>query len=172
MEDLKDMIHQTYGNKIRIRVCGLCIQEEKVLLIKHKGLGKKGILWAPPGGGIEFTETAETSLIREFREETGLDIEVKKFLFAYEFIEPPLHTIELFFEVIQKGGSLMRGHDPEMTNKNQILDEVKFYPISEILHSDLDLFHGIFKMIENPNNLINLNGYIKYDNSMSKGRKS
>jgi 8-oxo-dGTP diphosphatase len=169
MQELKDMIHQTFGNKVRIRVCGLCIEEEKVLLIKHKGLGKKGILWAPPGGGIEFTESAESSIIREFREETGLEIEVQKFLFIYEYIEAPLHTIELFFLVTSKGGSLRKGYDPEISDHDQILEEIKFYPITEILRSEVDLFHGIFRIIQDPLELINLNGYYKYENSMSKG---
>jgi 8-oxo-dGTP pyrophosphatase MutT (NUDIX family) len=43
--------------------------DNRVLLIKHKRLGK----WLPPGGELEPDETPLEAAIRELREETGLE---------------------------------------------------------------------------------------------------
>ena len=99
-------IAEIYGNRVRIRVCGLCWQEGSLLLIKHK-MGPEGF-WAPPGGGLEYGESLEDTLRREFLEETGLDVVSEKFLFGCEFIKPPLHAVELFFNVRIVGGKLKK----------------------------------------------------------------
>lgn len=99
MEDINNEIVSSFGNKLRIRVCGICIEENKILLVRHHSIGQSGILWAPPGGGMVYGETSEAALVREFVEETGLDIQVEHFLCVNEYLTPPLHAIELFFMV-------------------------------------------------------------------------
>ncbi len=113
MNNMQDIIHATFGGKVRVRACGILIKEDAVLLLKHKGIGKKGYLWAPPGGGVEFKATIEQTLKREFKEECGIEIKVKDFLFLNEFIEDPLHAIELFYRVEQVSGVINIGNDPE-----------------------------------------------------------
>ena len=107
-------IAEVYGNKVRIRVCGLCWKGESVLMVKHK-FGEKDF-WAPPGGGVEFGESIHSALKREFLEETGLQVNVQKFLFGCEFVKASLHAIELFFEVEWVSGELIKGDDPELSN--------------------------------------------------------
>src|SRR5688572_12398154 len=96
-------IHSLYGEKIRVRVCGLCWQDGRLLMVKHNGLAEGGF-WAPPGGGLEFGENLHVRLEKEFIEETGLQISVGEFQFGCEFIQTPLHAIELFFQVSVNGG--------------------------------------------------------------------
>ncbi len=50
----------------------LIIKNNKVLLVHHKKLG----VWLYPGGHVEDTETPDEALVREVKEETGLDIEI------------------------------------------------------------------------------------------------
>ncbi|MBU4204756.1 NUDIX hydrolase [Patescibacteria group bacterium] len=50
----------------------LIIDNGKVLLVHHKKLG----VWLYPGGHIEKNETPEQTVIREVKEETGLDVEI------------------------------------------------------------------------------------------------
>ena len=89
-------------------------------------------MWSPPGGGVEFGETCEETVIREFMEETGLKTEIKAFLFANEYIDQQIHAIEMFYHVVPVGGSLKLGGDPEMESEKQILEEARFFSMSEI----------------------------------------
>ncbi|MBO9700850.1 MAG: NUDIX hydrolase [Sporocytophaga sp.] len=159
MEEHHQEIINTYGNKIRVRVCGLLFRNSDILLVKHLTIGKNKFFYAPPGGGVDFGESAEESLIREFYEETGLIVRIKSFLLTHEYLEPPLHAIELFFEVEEIGGTLSLGTDPEMGLENQIIKEVKFWSLSEIQKNDASLFHNIFSLAKTTTELLNLKGY-------------
>jgi len=59
---------------------GVCAADGKVLLCKAKG-GSSTYL---PGGHIEFGETAAEALVREMKEESGLDVEVGRLLGVLE----------------------------------------------------------------------------------------
>ena len=56
---------------------GYLIKDDKALLVHHKKFDK----WTPPGGHIEEDETPNQALIREWKEELNLDIDI---LPAYE----------------------------------------------------------------------------------------
>lgn len=124
MSDIKDTIHSYYGNRIRVRACGIALKNTELLLVKHAFLNDSGVFWNPPGGGVEENETVTDALKREFREECGLAVEVGKLLFINEFVQLPLHGIELFFEVKVLGDTLMMGSDPEMAANEQLIKEV------------------------------------------------
>ncbi len=153
-------IDNLYGNKIRVRACGVCVVDNTLLMANHRGL-TDGDFWAPPGGGIEWNETAHQALRREFREETNLTIEVGDLLFTAEYYQPPLHAIELFFGVERQLGSLKTGSDPEMNSGEQIISEVRFLSWDEILGLNPKHLHGIFKYTPNPRGIIDLRGYFK-----------
>jgi len=145
MAGITKEIETVFGNQLRLRVSGICIQKDSVLLIKHQSIGKKGILWAPPGGGLKFGETIHDALKREFLEETGLSIEVEELILVNEYLENPLHAIELFFKAIVTGGDLIKGTDPEMSFENQLISEIKFLPFSELAVMDPETVHSLFK---------------------------
>ena len=161
MNNLNEELIKNFGNKIRVRACGILVQEGKILLVKHHSLGKCGYLWAPPGGGVNFGETVHESLKREFAEETGLSIEPGEFLFINEYLEAPLHAIELFFKVRATGGKLTRGTDPEL-GQNQIIKEVKFMDARELKTEPAAALHSILKLANFPAELINLKDYYTY----------
>ncbi len=52
------------------------IKDQKILLLKRSDLG----VWEIPGGNIEYGETPYNAAIREAKEETNLDIEIKDIL--------------------------------------------------------------------------------------------
>lgn len=143
-----------YGGKVRVRVCGLCWEEGKLLLVNHKSL-ENANFWSPPGGGLEFGETIEEALKREFLEETGLVIAITGFAFGCEFIRNPLHAVELFFQVTKVGGALITGYDPEL----QLIQGTKFIREDEILQIPPHERHGILRIAHSERGLKQLSGF-------------
>jgi 8-oxo-dGTP diphosphatase len=137
-------VHRQYGNQIRIRVCGVCIEEGKILLLNHIGIRENSDFWCPPGGGLQFGETVEDCLKREFLEETNTEISVGKFLTVNEFVNPPLHAVELFYEVKIISGIPKKGFDPEM--EEQIISDLRWFNLKEI--KDLSV-HNVVLLIMN-----------------------
>ena len=116
-----------FEGKLRIRVCGLLKVDERLLLVRLRSPITKQQIWIPPGGGVEFGESLEIALQREFFEETGLEIEVVKLRHINELIEDSIHAIEFYFDVQQKGGILKLGFDPEYDGKHQLIEELGFF---------------------------------------------
>lgn len=151
-----------YSNQVRVRVCGLLREGNKLLLLKHKSLGSKNVLWLPPGGGIEFGESAREALEREFLEETNLQIEVTSFLFTYEMINQKHHAIELFYEVRRVSGDLKLGTDPELNADSQIIEELALLTFDQIDDMDKETLHGIFSEVKSSESVHRLRGLFSF----------
>lgn len=152
-------IANLFGNRLRIRVCGFCLEDNSVLLIKHINLGNRGIFWSPPGGGMEYGENVGAALKREFLEESGLEIRLIRFLCINEFLEPPLHAIELFFLVNKIGGNLILGVDPEISSENQLIQQTRFFSFQELEKMDKELLHSLFSNLSSLDDIEKLDGY-------------
>lgn len=149
-------VEDIYGHRLRLRVCGLCWRDDALLLANHRGL-TSGDFWAPPGGGVEFGEHLSERLAREFHEETRLLINVGSFRFGCEYIEPPLHAVELFFEAGIAGGKLEKGDDPELP----MIEDVRFLTPAEISRLPPESLHGIFRHVESSTDLKKLTGFFR-----------
>ncbi len=152
------IVNMTYGHKVRVRACGICLKNNDLLMVSHSNLSK-GDFWAPPGGGVEFGQTLEETLIREFNEETGIKVAPGKFLFICEFIKHPLHALELFFEVQYVSGSIRTGIDPEMKEDEQIIKNVRWMTASEIKNHPKEALHGIFAFCDQPEDIVKMSGF-------------
>ena len=159
MQDIHKSIIKKFGNKLRIRVCGLCIEDDKILMVNHHSLNESGEFWGPPGGGMEFGSSAEENLKREFFEETGIRIEVEKFLFVHEYLSPPLHAIELIFKVKRRSGNINIGYDPEMKEEAQIIKDVNFVSLEKLKNMDKGNVHQLFLFIEKIRDIDQERGY-------------
>ncbi|WP_187264698.1 NUDIX domain-containing protein [Pontibacter beigongshangensis] len=148
-----------YADKLRVRVCGICIQENKLLLVRHQSTVQNKAFWSPPGGGLSYGETVEQCLVREFEEETGLQVQVKRFLFVNEFLQEPLHALELFFEVTMVGGELIKGTDPESAIEQQLIEEVTFLNREEINDIPVQDKHRILRYLFSLDDLLGLPHY-------------
>ncbi len=147
-------IETLYGNQIRIRVCGICWRDNKLLMVKHR-LSSSTSFWSPPGGGLTFAESLQDCLKREFKEETGILVEPKEFQFGCEFIQNPLHAVELFFEVNWISGELITGYDPELN----IIEAVRFFDFEELKALEPRQLHGIFQLVKSGEELKSLTGF-------------
>lgn len=70
--------------RFAFRIAGVAILNDKVLL--HRSVQDN--FWALPGGRCEFLESSKDTLIREMKEEIGVEIKIVR----------PLYFIENFFE--------------------------------------------------------------------------
>lgn len=127
-------------------------------------MGNGNVLWSVPGGGMNYGQKAEENLIREFLEETGLKVAVRKYLFVHEYLDPPLHGMEHFFLVRKTGGKLILGTDPELVLSNQILAEIRWMDINELLSLPKVALHQIFWGIKSLKDLVLLRGYFNFEN--------
>lgn len=126
------MSSHPFGDKLRVRVNGILLRDNAVLLVNLKSPTRDEPFWTPPGGGVEFGESMTTALEREFLEETGLAVQVSSLLFVSEYVKPPWHAVELYFKCIELGGELKKGSDPELDSNNQMIQDVQFIPINRL----------------------------------------
>ena len=123
---------ELYRNRIRIRVNGILLQSSSLLMVQIHSPVTDKLVWMPPGGGLEFGESLEACLKREFQEETGAHIKVGEFLFLNELIEGPYHAVEMYYRVRQTGGNIRLGSDPEHDTQSQLLKAIKWQPVSQL----------------------------------------
>ncbi|MCK6617642.1 MAG: NUDIX hydrolase [Cyclobacteriaceae bacterium] len=153
-------IAEKFGNRLRLRVCGLCWDDDRLLMVNHQGLHAHNF-WSPPGGGVEYGQSVTDVLIREIAEETGLTVQVAHLQFVCEYVHHPLHAVELFFFTRKTGGLLVKGSDPEMEAGTQIISEVTFLSWPEIQAIPAAEKHGIFSFCRKADDLKKLTGFFR-----------
>ncbi len=162
-DNISEEIESKFGNQLRMRVNGILIQNEKILMIRHL-MGNDRILWSVPGGGMQFGQNASSNLIREFVEETGLIVAILDYLFVHEYLNPPLHALEHFFSVKWIGGHLKLGTDPELNAENQIIDEIRWMSLKDIQSLTQNSLHPIFWGIKSLDAVGLYKGYFNFEN--------
>lgn len=97
---MADILFKTEDWVFSYRVAGICVQNGKVLLQTTTGEDRS---FAFPGGHVQFGETNEETLIREFQEEIGADIIVGDLKWVAEVFFPwgssSCHQICLYYMV-------------------------------------------------------------------------
>ena len=92
-------------------VDALVFKENNILLVKRGKDPFKG-KWALPGGFIDEEETAEQACRREVKEETSLEVQVKRLHGVFSSpSRDPRNCISIVFVCELEGGELRKGDD-------------------------------------------------------------
>ncbi|MCK4635812.1 MAG: NUDIX hydrolase [Candidatus Moranbacteria bacterium] len=113
-------------NKQKIIVSGILETENGILLAKRP-LTKKiapGI-YHLPGGHVEFGETPEEALVREFMEEFYLKIKVLDIIRAFSYCIAHTHTIGITYKIIVDSIPEEIEFDKKETEQIDWVDEMK-----------------------------------------------
>ena len=167
MDKIEKEIDEKFGRKLRLRVNGVLVQDDKLLMIKHK-MSDEHYFWNVPGGGMDYGSDAVDNLKREFLEETGLEISVNDLLCVHEFLKPPLHAVELYFKVSHVAGKLEKGTDPELAVNRQIISELEFLSVKELAKINKDEKHRLFWELKSFDQLRKWKGYFNFENNCIK----
>lgn len=104
-----DVIYSITKDHPRVGSSGLLIENDKLLM----GLSKKWGRWVIPGGGVDHMESYKDTVVREWREETGLTIEWQSLVDVFEILYEPTkdHRILIYSNVKRIAGELTPGDD-------------------------------------------------------------
>lgn len=135
------------GNDVRIRVAGILIRENRLLLIAHKK--DEEVYWLLPGGGVDYGESLHEALIREFVEELNITVDVEDVALISDSIDPSgnRHVVNMCFLCTYKNGDFILGdehrlYDFRFFDRDELADLNIFPPINGNL---LDIMNGKIK---------------------------
>lgn len=118
---------------------GILEKDNKILFVEYQD--SKGVLYALPGGSQTAGEDLKSALIREFKEETNLDIKPHEIVLVREFIiENPelevwkngIHQVEIIFRCEQT--------DPDQEASIGPLQDIGMLGIRWIARDDIHKF--------------------------------
>lgn len=98
----------------RLAAYAVVVEDGRALLTWYNGAGSVSGTpgWSLPGGGVDFEETVEQAVVREAREETGLDVVLQEPLVVHswtgtsELSGRPYKSVRVVFAASVVGGTL------------------------------------------------------------------
>ncbi|MBQ9121791.1 MAG: NUDIX hydrolase [Clostridia bacterium] len=110
-----------------IRITGILIENNEILLVQQKLSDNRN--WSLPGGRLERGETLSQGLIREMKEETGLDVEIVRMLYLCDVAASFNTILHITFLLKRISGEIEL---PSNEFDENPIHDVKFVPISEL----------------------------------------
>src|SRR5271157_5388251 len=131
------------SSRVRVRVSGLLVQNNSLLLIAHKKRGE--VYWLLPGGGVKYGESLLEALEREFCEELGIDIDVQNLMFVCDSIDPRggKHILNVTFRCTSRHGDYRLGREKRLYdygffNAQDISEKTLYPPVNRTLMAILN----------------------------------
>ncbi|MGB9853981.1 MAG: NUDIX hydrolase [Candidatus Bathyarchaeales archaeon] len=135
------MVKRLYPNQPVVGVGAIIVCNSKILLEKRKSEPGRG-KWSVPGGLVELGENTEQAVIREVKEETGLDVENPELVDVVDNIifdangKIEYHFVIVDYFVRLKGGELKAADDAEEL-RWVALEEAEKYNVTKTLRAFL-----------------------------------
>jgi 8-oxo-dGTP diphosphatase len=133
-------LKRLYPDQPLVGVGALIICKDKMLLEKRRNEPGKG-KWSIPGGLVELGEDIEQTVIREVKEETGLEVEKPELIDVVDQVsldengKVRYHFIIIDYFVKLKGGTLKAASDAA---------ELRWVGLDEVENHDLTITFRIF----------------------------
>ncbi len=119
-----------------VAVGAVVVDHDRLLLIRRGRAPAQG-LWSVPGGRVEHGETLVEAVVRELREETGLEGVCGPLIDWGEHFEGEFHSVIFDFEVT------LVGHDEPVCGDDAV--EVRWVDLPDV--GELPLVEGLAEML-------------------------
>jgi len=139
-----DVIKELYLNTkeyptAKVDIRGLLIKDKKILLVREMNDGK----WSLPGGWADVDYSPKEVIIKEFKEETGIDIIPERLLAVFDKIKHPhppeqFYVYKMVFHCIPISTEINKGFDmldvqyfdadqlPELSENRILASQIRF----------------------------------------------
>ena len=128
-----------------LRTVGVLVKNNRVLVQREKN----GREYALPGGHIKIGETLEAGLVREYKEETGADIKVKRLLWSeecfWEWKGKQAHNIAFYYLTEECNGFEIPDNGEFISHKDNFFER-RVVCISHVWFGDFDFYFSVFGM--------------------------
>jgi 8-oxo-dGTP diphosphatase len=132
---LEALAHLRPAARQRVAAYALVVRDDRVLLTRNSARGPRPGVWTLPGGGVDHGESPQDAVLREVREETGLDATVVDLVGVHDehFTgvaphgrEEDFHGVHLVYAAEVGAG------EPQVQEAGGTTDAVAWVPLAEV----------------------------------------
>jgi ADP-ribose pyrophosphatase YjhB (NUDIX family) len=131
----------------RVTAYGVIRRADELLLTRVSARGFHTGLWNLPGGGVDHGESPADALVREVREECGVDCEVGELLAVHDDhfsgVAPTgrfedFHSVQLIFRA-----ELAAGAEPRLAEVDGTTDAVEWISVADIASGAVPVYDAV-----------------------------